>query len=171
MFDKDTKLIYEAYEVQKVNEGKMKDIVTAIEAGDDVDEIISSLKLNDTEEVRAMITKARDNFYEQGERGEDAENCPMSGEEVEDAENCSMSDEEGDVSQEDAEVEETAEDSESVDLHDEFYELIKSGKREEAKEVLDKLEKINPETASHLKKVYDDEDEELEPYTKHYMHF
>ena len=90
MFDKDTKLIYEAYEVQKVNEGKMKDIVTAIEAGDDVDEIISSLKLNDTEEVRAMITKARDNFYEQGERGEDAENCPMSDEEGEDAEELSQ---------------------------------------------------------------------------------
>lgn len=126
MFDKDTKLIYEAYEVQKVNEGKMKDIVTAIEAGDDVDEIISSLKLNDTEEVRAMITKARDNFYEQGERGEDAENCPMSGEEVEDAENCSMSDEEGDVphedtEHEDAEVEETAEDDEDEDEELEPY--------------------------------------------------
>ena len=44
-----------------------------------------------------MITKARDNFYEQGERGEDAENCPMSDEEGEDAEDCPMSDEEGDV--------------------------------------------------------------------------
>ena len=74
MFDKDTNLIFEAYQKQSIQEGKMKDIMTAIEAGDDVDEIISDLKLDDSEEVRSMITKARDDYYEKGERSdEDAE--------------------------------------------------------------------------------------------------
>ena len=84
MFNKDTNLIFEAYQKQTIQEGSMKDIMTAIEAGDDVDEIISDLKLNDSEEVRSMITKARDDYYEKGEKSE-----------------------------EDAEVEETPEDQES----------------------------------------------------------
>ena len=67
MFNKDTNLIFEAYQTT-LNEGKMKDIATAIEAGDDVDEIINDLNLDDTETIRAYITKQRDDFYEKGER-------------------------------------------------------------------------------------------------------
>ena len=79
MFNKDTNLIFEAYQTT-LNEGKMKDIATAIEMGDDVDEIIKDLKLDDTEQVRAYITKERDDFYEKGERAdqidaEDMESC------------------------------------------------------------------------------------------------
>ena len=74
MFNKDTHLIYEAYNTSTINEGKMKDIMTAIEAGDGVDEIISDLKLDDNEKVRSMITKARDDYYEKGEREAGAEN-------------------------------------------------------------------------------------------------
>ena len=62
MFNKDTDLIFEAYRTQTVEEGKMKDIATAIEMGDDVDEIIKDLKLDDTEEIRNYITKERDDF-------------------------------------------------------------------------------------------------------------
>tara|TARA_A100000172_G_scaffold80727_2_gene71128 strand:- start:3496 stop:4122 length:627 start_codon:yes stop_codon:yes gene_type:complete len=68
MFDKDTSLIFEAYQVKTLEESKMKDIATAIEMGDDVDDIIKDLKLDDTESVRAYITKERDDYYEKGER-------------------------------------------------------------------------------------------------------
>ena len=70
MFNKDTDLIFEAYRTHTVEEGKMKDIATAIEMGDDVDEIIKDLKLDDTEEIRNYITKERDDFYEKGERAD-----------------------------------------------------------------------------------------------------
>ena len=84
MFNRDTDLIFEAYQTT-LNEGKMKDIATAIEMGDDVDEIIKDLKLDDTEQVRAYITKERDDFYEKGERAdqidsEDMESCSEEGE-------------------------------------------------------------------------------------------
>jgi hypothetical protein len=71
MFNNDTNLIFEAYHQHSIQEGKMKDIMTAIEAGEDVDEIISSCNLNDTEEVRAMVTSARDDYYEKGEKSEE----------------------------------------------------------------------------------------------------
>ena len=85
MFNKDTNLIFEAYQHHTVNESKMKDIATAIEMGDDVDDIIKDLKLPDTEQIRAYITKERDDFYEKGERAdqidsEDMESCSEEGE-------------------------------------------------------------------------------------------
>ena len=71
MFNNDINLIFEAYQKQSIQEGKMKDIMTAIEAGEDVDEVISSCNLDDTEEVRAMVTSARDDYYEKGEKSEE----------------------------------------------------------------------------------------------------
>jgi len=93
MFNKDTNLIFEAYQHHTVNESKMKDIATAIEMGDDVDDIIKDLKLPDTEQIRTYITKERDDFYEKGERAdqidsEDMESCSEEGE-PEDMESCS----------------------------------------------------------------------------------
>tara|TARA_A100001515_G_scaffold143588_1_gene145124 strand:+ start:7230 stop:7820 length:591 start_codon:yes stop_codon:yes gene_type:complete len=92
MFNKDTDLIFEAYRTQTVEEGKMKDIATAIEMGDDVDEIIKDLKLDDTEEIRNYITKERDDFYEKGERADAIDS--------EDMESCSEEDEPDDEKKE-----------------------------------------------------------------------
>ena len=92
MFNKDTNLIFEAYQTT-LNEGKMKDIATAIEAGDDVDEIINDLNLDDTETIRAYITKQRDDFYEKGERADQIDAEDM---EHEDMESCEEDDDEED---------------------------------------------------------------------------
>lgn len=116
-------------------------------------------KLSEYEKARGQaIADAMEKSEEKDDKDEDAESCDA---EDEDAERCPVTGKLRKKSDEESCDEEDAhEDNESVDLHDEFYELIKKGKQEEAKKVLDKLHKINPETASHLKKVYDDESEE-----------
>lgn len=102
MFNKDTNLIFEAYHTT-LNEGLFKDIDTAIQSGDDVDEIINDLNLDDTEEVRAYITKERDDFYEKGERADqiDSEDMESCEEAPEDMESCDEEDKTGDMSDKD----------------------------------------------------------------------
>ena len=67
MKDKDSQLIYEAY--QPLNEGKMKDVITALDAGDSVDQILKDLKLPHS--ARSAIQSMHDRYYERGEKAED----------------------------------------------------------------------------------------------------
>jgi|TARA_R100000479_G_C6396766_1_gene207404 hypothetical protein len=65
--NKDAQLIYEAY--QPLNEGKIKSIITALDAGDSVDQILKDLKLPNS--ARSAVQTMHDRYYEKGEREED----------------------------------------------------------------------------------------------------
>ena len=70
MRDKDATLIYEAY--RPLNEGKMKQVITALDAGDTVDQIIKDLNLPDS--ARSAIQSMHDRYYEKGEKAEAEDN-------------------------------------------------------------------------------------------------
>ena len=67
MKDKDSKLIYEAY--QPLNEGKIKQIITALDAGDSVEEILKDLNLPHS--AKSAVQAMHDRYYEKGEKAED----------------------------------------------------------------------------------------------------
>ena len=114
MFNKDTDLLTEAYN-SVMNEGKMKQIVTAIEAGDEPEDIMKDMNLKPTPELKKYLHGLKDEYYEKGERKEeDAERCPVTGK-------IRKSDEEEDGEHEDAEVEETAEDDEDEEPYTKHY--------------------------------------------------
>jgi hypothetical protein len=78
MFNKDTKMLTEAYGAV-VNEGRMKELHMSIEAGMDVQEICDEMGIECTPEIEKFIGQLRDEYFEKGEREEDAERCPVTG--------------------------------------------------------------------------------------------
>lgn len=67
MRDNDATLIYEAY--RPLNEGKMKQVITALDAGDTVDQIVKDLNLPDS--ARSAIQSMHDRYYEKGEKAKE----------------------------------------------------------------------------------------------------
>ena len=94
MFDNDSKLITERYQ-SVVNEGKMKELHMAIEQGLSVEEICEEMGIECTPEIEKFIEGLRSEYFEKGEREEDAERCPVTGK-------MRSSDEEADAPEEDA---------------------------------------------------------------------